>query len=81
MVDFACLQAKELGAKTVLALSTQAFSFFTSVCDFTEAEKEVLPESRLKTYDESGRNSKILLKSLNASAPVREPVLAATTAS
>jgi len=64
MVDFACLQAKELGAKTVLALSTQAFSFFTSVCDFTEAEKEVLPESRLKTYDESGRNSKILLKKL-----------------
>ncbi len=64
MVDFASLQAKERGAKTVIALSTQAFSFFTSVCDFTEAEKDVLPESRLKTYDESGRNSKILVKQL-----------------
>ena len=64
MVEFACLQAKERGAKTVIALSTQAFSFFTSVCDFSEAEKDVLPESRLKTYDESGRNSKILVKKL-----------------
>jgi amino-acid N-acetyltransferase len=64
MVDFACMQAKERGAKTVLALSTQAFSFFTSVCEFAEAEKDVLPESRLKTYEESGRNSKILIKQL-----------------
>ena len=31
---------------------------------FSEAEKEVLPESRLKTYEESGRNSKILVKQL-----------------
>jgi len=64
MVEFACLRAKERGAKTVIALSTQAFSFFTSVCEFSEAEKDVLPESRLKTYDESGRNSKILIKKL-----------------
>lgn len=64
MVEFACLRAKERGAKTVIALSTQAFSFFTSVCEFSEAEKEVLPESRLKTYDESGRNSKILIKKI-----------------
>jgi amino-acid N-acetyltransferase len=62
MVDFACMTAKERGADTVLALSTQAFSFFTSVCGFEEADKEVLPESRLKSYEESGRNSKILVK-------------------
>ena len=62
MVDFACMTAKERGAATVLALSTQAFSFFTSVCGFEEADKEVLPESRLKSYEESGRNSKILIK-------------------
>ncbi len=62
MVEFACLQAAERGAKTVIALSTQAFSFFTSVCGFEEADKEVLPESRLKSYEESGRNSKILVK-------------------
>jgi amino-acid N-acetyltransferase len=64
MVDFACLQAQEKGAKTVLALSTQAFSFFTSICGFAEAEKDALPESRLKAYEESGRNSKVLTKQL-----------------
>jgi len=64
MVDFACLQAQEKGAQTVLALSTQAFSFFTSICGFAEAEKDALPESRLKAYEESGRNSKVLTKQL-----------------
>ncbi len=62
MVDYGCLIAKERGATTVIALSTQAFSFFTSVCGFEEADKEVLPESRLKAYDDSGRNSKVLTK-------------------
>ena len=64
MVDFACMTAKERGASTVIALSTQAYSFFTSVCGFEEADKDVLPESRLKSYEESGRNSKILVKKL-----------------
>lgn len=64
MVEFGCKVAKDKGAQTVLALSTQAFTFFTSVCGFTEADKEALPEARLKSYEESGRNSKILLKQL-----------------
>jgi amino-acid N-acetyltransferase len=64
MVDYGCMMAKEGGATTVVALSTQAFSFFTSVCGFEEAEKEVLPESRLKAYEESGRNSKVLTRKL-----------------
>jgi amino-acid N-acetyltransferase len=64
MVDYGCMMAKERGATTVIALSTQAFSFFTSVCGFEEAEKEVLPESRLKAYEESGRNSKVLTRKL-----------------
>ena len=64
MVDFACLQAKERGATNVIALSTQAFTFFTSVCGFAEAEKDALPESRLKSYEDSGRNSKILTRKL-----------------
>jgi len=62
MVEYGCMMARERGATTVIALSTQAFSFFTSVCGFEEAEKDVLPDSRLKAYDESGRNSKILIK-------------------
>jgi amino-acid N-acetyltransferase len=62
MVEFACIKAAERGAKTVIALSTQAYSFFTSVCGFDDADKDVLPPSRLKSYEESGRNSKIMVK-------------------
>ncbi len=64
MVDYACMMAKERGATMVIALSTQAFSFFTSVLGFEEADKDVLPESRLKAYEESGRNSKVMLRKL-----------------
>ncbi|HEX3728447.1 MAG TPA: amino-acid N-acetyltransferase, partial [Opitutaceae bacterium] len=42
MVEYACLQAKERGASAALALSTQNFGFFTNVCGFQEAEKEIL---------------------------------------
>jgi amino-acid N-acetyltransferase len=64
MVDYACLKAKEAGATHIIALSTQAFSFFTSVCGFEEADKDLLPESRQKAYDDSGRNSRVLTKKL-----------------
>jgi amino-acid N-acetyltransferase len=64
MVEYGVMVAKERGATTVLALSTQAFSFFTSVCGFNEAEKDALPDSRLKAYEDSGRKSKILVKQL-----------------
>lgn len=64
MVDYACLVAKERGATNIIALSTQAYTFFTSVCNFEEAEKDILPESRLKAYDDSGRNSKVMTKKL-----------------
>jgi amino-acid N-acetyltransferase len=64
MVDFACLQAKEKGATRVIALSTQSFGFFTNVCHFEEAAKDILPETRLRQYEESGRNAKILVKPL-----------------
>lgn len=62
MVDYACMIAKERGATTVIALSTQSFGFFTNVCGFEETSKEILPEARLKLYEESGRNPKVLLK-------------------
>ncbi len=62
MVDFACKTAGERGARQVIALSTQAYTFFTSVCGFDDAEKDMLPEPRLKAYEESGRNSKVLVR-------------------
>jgi amino-acid N-acetyltransferase len=68
MVNYASLRAQERGATTVIALSTQSYSFFISSCGFAEAEKSILPESRLKSYEESGRNSKILVKPLASPA-------------
>jgi amino-acid N-acetyltransferase len=64
MVDFACLQAKERGAKKVIALSTQSFGFFSSVCGFEESTKDILPEARLKLYEENGRNARVLAKNI-----------------
>ncbi len=64
MVHYACIMAKERGATTAIALSTQSYSFFISSCGFNETDKSILPEARLKSYDESGRNSKVLVKPL-----------------
>jgi len=64
MVEFACMKAKERGAKRIIALSTQSFGFFTAVCGFAETTKETLPEARLKLYEDSGRNAKVLVKEL-----------------
>ncbi len=64
MVEYACLQAKERGAKRIIALSTQSFGFFSNVCGFAESTKEALPEARLKLYDENGRNARVLTKVL-----------------
>jgi amino-acid N-acetyltransferase len=64
MVEYACLQAKEHGVKTVIALSTQNFGFFINVLGFEEASKDILPETRLELYEESGRNAKVLVKQL-----------------
>jgi amino-acid N-acetyltransferase len=62
MVDYACMVAKDRGATTVIALSTQSFGFFTNVLGFEESTKDILPEARLKLYEESGRNAKVLVK-------------------
>jgi len=64
MVEYACLQAKERGAKRVIALSTQSFGFFSNVCGFEESTKEILPEARLKQYEENGRNARVLTKNI-----------------
>ncbi|MBI4624427.1 MAG: amino-acid N-acetyltransferase [Verrucomicrobia bacterium] len=64
MVDYACMIAKERGATTTIAVSTQSFGFFSNVCGFEETTKEILPEARLKLYEDSGRNAKVLVKRL-----------------
>jgi len=64
MVEYAGMVAKERGADTLLALSTQNFGFFTNVCGFEETSREILPDARMRTYEESGRNAKVMVKRL-----------------
>lgn len=64
MVEYAIMMAKERGVKTVLALSTQSFGFFQNVVGFEEVDKSILPDARLKTYEDSGRNAKVLVRQL-----------------
>ena len=50
--------------RSLLALSTQNFGFFTNVCGFEETSREILPEARQRSYEESGRNAKVMVKRL-----------------
>lgn len=64
LMAFVLNLAKEKGLKKLFALSTQAFNYLQQKGGFTEAQAEVLPASRRAKYEASGRNSKILLKTL-----------------
>lgn len=64
MAQFAEQRARELGASTLLALSTQAFNYFQSKAGFSEGTPDDLPPERRTRYDASGRRSKVLVKKL-----------------
>jgi amino-acid N-acetyltransferase len=57
-------RARELGLRTLLALSTQAFTYFQSKAKFVEGTPDDLPPARREQYRKSARNSKVLLKRL-----------------
>ena len=57
--------AREQGAETIFALSTQAFSFFQDKLGYREGTITDLPAARAEKYEQSGRNSKILIKPLS----------------
>ncbi len=57
-------KARELGVKELLALSTQAFTYFQSKGNFAEGTPDDLPPERRERYEQSGRNSKVLVKKL-----------------
>jgi amino-acid N-acetyltransferase len=63
LVDFARMRARELGARQLLALSTQSPTFFLNN-GFDLISSELLPAERRQQYNASQRNSKILLQSL-----------------
>ncbi len=65
LIQFVEVKARELGLSTLLALSTQAFTYFQSKGGFREGTPDDLPPARREKYEQSGRNSKVLIKSLN----------------
>jgi amino-acid N-acetyltransferase len=55
-------QAAQKGIKTIFVLSTQAFAYFQQKGGFHESTPDILPSGRREKYDQSGRNSKVLIK-------------------
>jgi len=64
LLQFAENRARELGLRELLALSTQAFTYFQSKGGFSEGSPEDLPPARREKYEQTGRRSKILVKKL-----------------
>ena len=56
--------ANDQGAEKIFCLSTQAFTFFQHKLGYAEGTPDDLPASRREKYDQSGRNSKVLVKNL-----------------
>ena len=57
-------RAREMGLDELIVLSTQAFTYFQSKAGFVEGSPDNLPPARREKYDQSGRNSKVLVKKL-----------------
>ena len=64
LVQFVENKAREMGLHELIALSTQAFTYFQSKGGFVEGTPDDLPPARREKYDQSGRNSKVLVKKL-----------------
>jgi amino-acid N-acetyltransferase len=62
LIQFVEAKARELELNELIALSTQAFTYFQSKGGFTEGSPDDLPPARREKYDQSGRNSKVLVK-------------------
>jgi len=64
LIQFAEARSRELGLSELITLSTQAFTYFISKGGFVEGGPDDLPQIRREKYDQSGRNSKVLVKKL-----------------
>lgn len=64
LMAFAENLAREKGLKKLFALSTQAFNYLQQKGGYQEASSDALPAARREKYEASGRNSKVLVKSL-----------------
>jgi amino-acid N-acetyltransferase len=64
LIQYVENRAREMGLREVIALSTQAFTYFQSKGGFVEGTPDDLPPGRRAAYDQSGRKSKVLVKKL-----------------
>ena len=64
LIQFVENKARETGLNDLITLSTQAFTYFQSKGGFAEGTPDDLPSARREKYEQSGRNSKILVKKL-----------------
>ena len=64
LIQFVENKARDMGLSELLTLSTQAFTYFQSKGGFAEGTPDDLPPLRREKYDQSGRNSKVLVKKL-----------------
>jgi amino-acid N-acetyltransferase len=64
LIQFVENKARDLGFSELIALSTQAFTYFQSKGGFIEGSPDALPPARRDKYEQSGRKSKVLVKKL-----------------
>ena len=64
LIQFVETKAREMGLTQLIALSTQTFNYFQAKGGFTEGTPDDLPPARREKYEQSGRNSKVLVKKL-----------------
>jgi len=64
LIQFVDAKARELSLSELITLSTQAFTYFQSKGGFAEGTPEDLPPARREKYEQSARNSKVLVKKL-----------------
>jgi len=57
-------KAREMNLTELITLSTQAFTYFQSKGGFAEGTPDDLPPARREKYEQSGGNSKVLVKKL-----------------
>jgi len=69
LMAFVEQEAAKKGIKEIFALSTQAFAYFQQKGGFTETTPDILPAARREKYEQSGRNSKVLIKAVPPTAP------------
>jgi len=64
LIQFIENKARETGLNELVTLSTQAFTYFQSKGGFVEGTPDDLPPPRREKYEQSGRNSKVLVKKI-----------------